>query len=148
MVDEPNVDYGSMQCVRLSSEGDDIGAYFHFPHQISLPRSVADKREREGVKRGRVQKTSDSRSFSWSFLHFIAFVHLLASLLFLQFPFILPFLFGESRNFSRKTHNRNIILIWHMTFDSKDVINKERTSYRMKLNKILSKNFILIGLIF
>jgi len=67
----------SVQCIRLSPEGDDIGAYFHFSRQISFSENAVDKSEetkRDRIRRGCKRFPTFALS-AFPFLRFIAFVH-------------------------------------------------------------------------
>lgn len=131
LVHEPIVDYDPLG-VRLSPEGDDIGAHFHFPRQISFSESAVDEKQkrREGMRyageRGRFS-TSLKRSHGISFSTFYrlcpcSLAH--SSLLLTVLPS--PRFPSKTRHLAREVHdNRNTILTWHLASASKSPVNNE-----------------------
>lgn len=119
----------SVQCVRLSPEGDDIGAYFHFPRQIFFSENAVDKREetrRNGIRRGGASDFQPSLSLSWRFLFYVLSplsMFTCSQFFSLQFPS--PAFFQRFRHFAREAHNNgNTIFTWHTMPGSKSPINK------------------------
>lgn len=140
----------SVQRVRLSPEGDNIGVYFHFPRQISFGQRRRQKREDKeemgNTGGGRIQVISNLRSLGVSFSTFYRLCpcSLAHSSPLCSFP--PPFLSRDPTLRQREAHNnnRNTIFIWHMP-SGKSLINKKFISSKRK--KMFGKLLFTVSLV-